>query len=100
MEINIMDLLDAAAVVFAIIFGLTTNARSSKKDVIERAVAQAKTDSKLDQIVMCTSDIKDDMAEIRREVKLLDERVTIVERKADTANARINTMLGKDTSIL
>lgn len=95
MEINLMDLLDVLAVVFAIIFGLTTNSRQNKKDVVDRAVAQATTDAKLDRIDRYVVDIKEEVSQIRKDVKDLDERVTIVEIKADNANARIDTILKK-----
>lgn len=96
MKIDLMSLLDMLAVVFAIIFGITTNARQTKKDLVERAVENAKQNVLLERIETTTNDIKQDFKDLRTEVQKLDQRVTIVECKADKAHSRIDGLLGKD----
>ena len=73
------------------IFHTVKTFRNESRDEVERRVTErVETNFKLDEIGKSVNEIKDSMAETRREVQALAERVALVDAKADKAHLRLD----------
>lgn len=94
MTIELATAIAIVSLAFSIFFGLKNNGRASTKDIEERVKRETKLDVKVDDVLNTVKDIKYDISSVRKDISELNNRVTIVEAKADKANTRIDMLVG------
>lgn len=90
MTIEVALLLSVVSVAFSIFFGLKNNRRSDTKEIEERVRENTKINMKLDNIALNTSDIKNELSAMKKDVSGHEERIIKVEDSAKSAHHRID----------
>ena len=90
MSIEIALLISIVSVCFSVFFGLKNNKRSDTKDIEERVKENTRINMKLDNIASNTTEIKNDVSEMRKEINLHGERIIKVEDSVKSAHHRLD----------
>lgn len=92
MTIEVAVLISIVSVVFSVFFGLKNNKRSDTKDIEERVKDNTRINMKLDTITSNTTEIKNEVSEMRKEINSHDTRIIKVEESVKSAHHRLNTL--------
>lgn len=90
MSIEIALLISIVSVCFSVFFGLKNSKRSDTKDIEERVKENTRINMKLDNIASNTTEIKNDVSEMRKEINLHGERIIKVEDSVKSAHHRLD----------
>lgn len=90
MTIEVALLVSVTSLAFSIFFGIKNNKRSDAKEIEARVRENTKINMKLDNITSNTTDIKNEISEMRREINSHDNRLVKVEDSVKSAHHRIN----------
>lgn len=91
--ITIMSLfISFVSVSFAIYMGTRNLKRSNTEDIETKAVNQARVESKIDSVNAMVSDIRYDVSSLHKEFQKNNERLILVENKANRAHERIDEL--------
>lgn len=97
MDINIVITIASlfisfVSVSFAIFMGTRNLKRSNTEDIETRAVNQARIESKIDAVNSLVTDIRCDVSGLHNEFQKNNERLILVENKANRAHERIDEL--------
>lgn len=92
MQIEVAFLLSIVSVAFSVFFGLKNNKRTDTKDIEERVKENTRINMKLDAISSNTTEIKNEVSEMRKEINSHDTRIIKVEESVKSAHYRLNTI--------
>lgn len=92
MEISVALLATVVSVAFAVYFGTKNQKRSDNKDTADQAANQARIETKLDNINTCLQDIRYDISALKKDTQQHNERLILVENKANRAHERIDEL--------
>ncbi len=90
MSIEIALLISIVSVCFSVFFGLKNNKRSDTKDIEERVKENTRINMKLDSIASNTTEIKNEVSEMRREINSHGDRIIKVEESVKSAHHRLD----------
>lgn len=90
MSIDIALLISIVSVCFSVFFGLKNNKRSDTKDIEERVKENTRINMKLDNIASNTTEIKNEVSEMRKEINLHGDRIIKVEESVKSAHHRLD----------
>ena len=90
MSIEIALLISIVSVCFSVFFGLKNNKRSDTKDIEERVKENTRINMKLDNIASNTTEIKNEVSEMRREINSHGDRIIKVEESVKSAHHRLD----------
>lgn len=90
MTIEVALLISIVSVCFSIFFGLKNNKRSDTKDIEERVKENTRINMKLDSIASNTTEIKNEVSEMRKEINLHGDRIIKVEESVKSAHHRLD----------
>lgn len=90
MSIEIALLISIVSVCFSVFFGLKNNKRSDTKDIEERVKENTRINMKLDNIASNTTEIKNEVSEMRKEINLHGDRIIKVEESVKSAHHRLD----------
>lgn len=90
MSIEIALLISIVSVCFSVFFGLKNNKRSDTKDVEERVKDNTRINMKLDNIASNTTEIKNEVSEMRKEINSHGDRIIKVEESVKSAHHRLD----------
>lgn len=90
MRIEIALLISIVSVCFSVFFGLKNNKRSDTKDIEERVKENTRINMKLDNIASNTTEIKNEVSEMRKEINLHGDRIIKVEESVKSAHHRLD----------
>ncbi len=94
---DIVAIISALSACFAIFSVVRNYKQSSKKEIEQRTVERTETNMKLDAIGRNVADIKETMSETKKDIQHLNEKLALVDAKAEKAHLRID-MLEKEVS--
>jgi hypothetical protein len=77
---------------FSLWFGLKNNKHTDTKDIEERVKENTCINMKLDAISSNTTEIKNEVSEMRKEINSHDTRIIKVEESVKSAHYRLNTI--------
>jgi peptidoglycan hydrolase CwlO-like protein len=80
------------SVSFAIYVGTRNLKRSNTEDIETRAVNQARVEAKIDSVNKMVTDIRYDVSSLHNEFQKNNERLILVENKANRAHERIDEL--------
>ena len=80
------------SVTFAIYMGTRNLKRSNTEDIETKAVNQARVESKIDSVNSMVTDIRYDVSSLHKEFHKNNERLILVENKANRAHERIDEL--------
>lgn len=90
MTIEVALLISIVSVCFSVFFGLKNNKRSDTKDIEERVKENTRINMKLDSIASNTTEIKNEVSEMRKEINSHDGRIVKVEEAVKSAHHRLD----------
>ena len=90
MSIEIALLISIVSACFSVFFGLKNNKRSDTKDIEERVTENTRINMKLDNIASNTTEIKNEVSEMRKEINLHGDRIIKVEESVKSAHHRLD----------
>lgn len=90
MSIEIALLISIVSVCFSVFFGLKNNKRSDTKEIEERVKDNTRINMKLDNIASNTTEIKNEVSEMRKEINSHGDRITKVEESVKSAHHRLD----------
>lgn len=90
MSIEIALLISIVSVCFSVFFGLKNNKRSDTKDIEERVKDNTRINMKLDNIASNTTEIKNEVSEMRKEINSHGNRIIKVEESVKSAHHRLD----------
>lgn len=94
---EIVAVISAVSALFAIFSVIRNTRKTSEKEIEQRTIERTETNMKLDSIKKDVSDIKDVINETKKDVQHLNEKLALVDAKAEKAHLRID-MLEKEVS--
>ena len=77
---------------FSLWFGLKNSKHTDTKDIEERVKENTRINMKLDAISSNTTEIKNEVSEMRKEINSHDTRIIKVEESVKSAHYRLNTI--------
>lgn len=92
MSVELALLISIVSVAFSIFFGLKNSKRTDTKDIEERVKENTRLNMKLDVIASNTTEIKNEISEMRKEINSHDNRIVKVEDGLKSAHHRLNTI--------
>ena len=92
MEIEIALLISGISMAFGIYSGLSSIKRTSRADSRKEGAEMSTVMVKLEGISEGISEIKNDLAHVKGDIKEITERLIIAEQSLKLAHARINEM--------
>ena len=95
MQIEIAVLISIVSVGFSVFFGLKNSKRTDTKDIEERVKENTRINMKLDAISNNTTEIKNEVTEMRKELNSHDNRIVKVEESTKQAHHRIDELLDR-----
>lgn len=97
MTIEVALVISILSVSFSVFFGITNTKRNSTRDIEAKAKWNALIETKIDACIAVAEDSRNQMKELRNEIKgeirATNEKLVLVERKADKANERIDELI-------
>ena len=85
-------IISVVSVSFAIYMGTRNLKRSNTEDIETRAVNQARVESKIDSVNSMVTDIRYDVSSLHKDFQKNNERLILVENKANRAHERIDEL--------
>ena len=89
-ELSTAIIISVLSLGFSVYMGLKNNKRTDTKDVEERVKENTRINMKLDAISNNTTDIKNEVSEMRKETNSHDNRIIKVEESVKSAHHRID----------
>ena len=89
-ELSTAIIISVLSLGFSVYMGLKNNKRTDTKDVEERVKENTRINMKLDAISNNTTDIKNEVSEMRKEINSHDNRIVKVEESVKSAHHRID----------
>ena len=89
-EVSTAIIISVLSLAFSVFMGLKSNKRTDTKDIEERVKENTRINMKLDAISSNTTDIKNDVSEMRKEINSHDNRIVKVEESVKSAHHRID----------
>lgn len=89
-ELSTAIIISVLSLGFSVYMGLKNNKRTDTKDVEERVKENTRINMKLDAISNNTTDIKNEISEMRKEINSHDNRIIKVEESVKSAHHRID----------
>jgi peptidoglycan hydrolase CwlO-like protein len=89
-ELSTAIIISVLSLGFSVYMGLKNNKRTDTKDVEERVKENTRINMKLDAISNNTTDIKNEVSEMRKEINSHDNRIIKVEESVKSAHHRID----------
>lgn len=100
MTIEIALLISIVSVCFSVYFGLKNSKRTDTKDIEERVKENTRINTKLDNIIQDTRDIKAEVSEMRKNISSHDNKIIKLEESVKSAHHRLDELTrrvdGKD----
>ena len=94
-EVSTAIIISVLSLGFSVFMGLKSNKRTDAKDIEERVKENTRINMKLDAISNNTTDIKNEVSEMRKEINSHDSRIIKVEESAKQAHHRLDTIEGR-----
>lgn len=91
-EISTAIIISVLSLGFSVFMGLKNNKRTDAKDIEERVKENTRINMKLDAISNNTTEIKNEISEMRKEINSHDSRIIKVEESAKQAHRRLDTI--------
>ena len=91
-EVSTAIIISVLSLGFSVFIGLKNNKRTDAKDIEERVKENTRINMKLDAISNNTTDIKNEVSEMRKEINSHDSRIIKVEESAKQAHHRLDTI--------
>ena len=89
-EVSTAIIISVLSLAFSVFMGLKSNKRTDTKDIEERVKENTRINMKLDAITSNTTDIKNEVSEMRKEINSHDNRIVKVEESVKSAHHRID----------
>ena len=89
-ELSTAIIISVLSLGFSVYMGLKNNKRTDTKDVEERVKENTRINMKLDAISNNTTDIKNEVSEMRKEINSHDNRIIKVEESVKSAHHRMD----------
>ena len=90
MSVEVALLVSIVSVTFSIFFGLKNSKRTDTKDIEERVKDNTRLNMKLDVITSNTTEIKNEVLEMRKEINIHGDRIIKVEESVKSAHHRLD----------
>lgn len=90
MSVEVALLVSIVSVAFSIFFGLKNSKRTDTKDIEERVKDNTRLNMKLDVITSNTTEIKNEVLEMRKEINIHGDRIIKVEESVKSAHHRLD----------
>lgn len=89
-EVSTAIIISVLSLAFSVFMGLKSNKRTDTKDIEERVKENTRINMKLDAISSNTTDIKNEVSKMRKEINSHDNRIVKVEESVKSAHHRID----------
>lgn len=89
-EISTAIIISVLSLGFSVFIGLKNNKRTDAKDIEERVKENTRINMKLDAISNNTTDIKNEVSEMRKEINSHDSRIVKVEESVKSFHHRLD----------
>ena len=89
-EVSTAIIISVLSLGFYVFMGMKSNKRTDAKDIEERVKENTRINMKLDAISNNTTDIKNEVSEMRREINSHDGRIVKVEESVKSAHHRLD----------
>lgn len=89
-EVSAAIIISVLSLSFSVFMGLKSNKRTDTKDIEERVKENTRINMKLDAISTNTTDIKNEVSEMRKEINSHDGRIVKVEESVKSAHHRLD----------
>lgn len=89
-EVSTAIIISMLSLGFSVFMGLKSNKRTDTKDIEERVKENTRINMKLDAISNNTTDIKNEVSEMRKEINSHDGRIVKVEESVKSAHHRLD----------
>ena len=89
-EISTAIIISVLSLGFSVFMGLKSNKRTDTKDIEERVKENTRINMKLDAISNNTTDIKNEVSEMRKEINSHDSRIVKVEESVKSFHHRLD----------
>ena len=90
MQVEIAYLISIVSLAFSVFFGLKSSKHTDTKDIEERVKENTRINMKLDAISNNTTEIKNEVSEMRKEINSHDGRIVKVEESVKSAHHRLD----------
>lgn len=94
---DIVAVISALSACFAIFSVIKNYRKSTEQEIAHRTAERTETNMKLDSIGKNVADIKETINETKKDIQQLNEKLAVVDAKAEKAHLRID-MLEKEVS--
>lgn len=91
-EVSTAIIISVLSLGFSVFMGLKSNKRTDVKDIEERVKENTRINTKLDAISGNTTDIKNEVSEMRKEINSHGDRIIKVEESAKQAHHRLDAI--------
>lgn len=89
-EVSTAIIISVLSLGFSVFMGLKSNKRTDAKDIEERVKENTRINMKLDAISNNTTDIKNEVSEMRKEINSHDSRIVKVEESVKSFHHRLD----------
>ena len=89
-EVSTAIIISVLSLGFSVFMGLKSNKRTDTKDIEERVKENTRINMKLDAISNNTTDIKNEVSEMRKEINSHDSRIVKVEESVKSYHHRLD----------
>ena len=89
-EISTAIIISVLSLGFSVFMGLKSNKRTDTKDIEERVKENTRINMKLDAISNNTTEIKNEVSEMRKEINSHDSRIVKVEESVKSFHHRLD----------
>ena len=89
-EVSTAIIISVLSLGFSVFMGLKSNKRTDTKDIEERVKENTRINMKLDAISNNTTDIKNEVSEMRKEINSHDSRIVEVEESVKSFHHRLD----------
>ena len=89
-EVSTAIIISVLSLGFSVFMGLKSNKRTDPKDIEERVKENTRINMKLDAISNNTTDIKNEVSEMRKEINSHDSRIVKVEESVKSFHHRLD----------
>ena len=89
-EVSTAIIISVLSLGFSVFMGLKSNKRTDTKDIEERVKENTRINMKLDAISNNTTDIKNEVSEMRKEINSHDSRIIKVEESVKSFHHRLD----------
>lgn len=89
-EVSTAIIISVLSLGFSVFMGLKSNKRTDTKDIEDRVKENTRINMKLDAISNNTTDIKNEVSEMRKEINSHDSRIVKVEESVKSFHHRLD----------